>query len=191
MRIFPSLIAVALCAASVGAASGQRAVAPVSGKTLNGIGLAFDAPRGQFTASGIQLKPSVKSNVSSATTGTVDVTINIKLVSKFSRDNTFPCSVIVIGGIIDTDNGTVDGGIETVNGEARVTGAGAATCTVSIPYSWDLASDSAAQSGLILAYAVASVDHRGIARRTTLQLSGIENLPANGATSTFTFDAAL
>jgi hypothetical protein len=191
MRTLPTLIAIALCAASVGAASGQRTVAPVSGKAVNGIGLAFDAPRGQFTASGIQLKPSVKSNVSSATTGTIDVTINIKLISRLSRESTLPCSVIVIGGIIDTDNGTVDGGIETVNGEARVSGAGMATCTVSIPYAWDLASDSGAQSGLILAYAVASVDHRGITQRSTLQLSGIENLPANGATSKFSFDAAL
>jgi hypothetical protein len=190
MRIFPTLIAVALCAASVGAASGQKPATP-SSKVMSGISLAYDAPRGQFTAGGIQLKPSVKSNVSSATTGTVNVTINIKLISKFWKESTFPCSVIVIGGLIDPITGTVDGGIETVNGEAKVSGAGAATCTVSIPYSWDLTSDPEAVSGLILAYAVASVDRRGITQRSTLQLSGIENLPANGATSSFTFDAAL
>jgi hypothetical protein len=190
MRIFPTLIAVALCAVSVGAASGQKPATPVS-KVHSGISLAYDAPRGQFTAGGIQLKPAVKSNVAAATIGTVNVTINIKLISKFWKESNFPCSVIVIGGIIDTDNGTVDGGIETVNGEARTSGAGTATCTVSIPYSWDLASDSGADSGLIIAYAVASVDRHGITQRSTLQLSGIENLPASGATSSFTFDAAL
>jgi hypothetical protein len=191
MRIFPSLIALALCAASVGAASGQQTVAPSSSKALTGIGLAYDAPRGQFTASGIQLKPSVKSNASSTTTGTVEVTINVKLVSKFWRDNEFPCAVIVVGGLLDPVSLTVDGGLETVTGEAKTTGAGSATCTVSIPYAWDLPPDPEAATGLIIAYAVASVDHRGITKRSTLQLSGIENLPANGATTKFTFDAAL
>lgn len=194
MRISPFLVAVVLCAASVGAASGQEAVAPISGKAPSGLSFAFDAPHGQFTASGIQLVPSkAKSNAATPTTGTVDVTVNVSLVSKFRKGTSFPCAVIAIGGILDLNNGTVDGGIETAFGIARVNSASAtsATCTVSIPYAWNLASDSAAGRGLILAFAVAAVDEHGNTLRSTLQLSGIENLPASGTTSKFAFDAAL
>jgi hypothetical protein len=192
MRIVPSLIALALCAVSVGTASGQQKAAPAPGKALTGIGLSYDAPRGQFTATGIQIKPSVKSNVSTPTTGTVEVTINVKLVTKFWRDNELPCAVFVAGGLIDEVTGTVDGGLETVTGEARMTGVGTATCTVSIPYAWNIPpADPTSETGLIVAFAVASVDHRGTTKRSTLQASGVENLPTNGATTKFTFDATL
>jgi hypothetical protein len=195
MRISPIFAALALSAVCVGAANAQLATAPTLHNTGAGAGISFayDAPRGQLTAGGIQLAPRVKSNVAAATTGTIDVTINIKLISKFGKFAEIPCAAIVIGGNLDLNNGTVNGGLETVTGTAKMSAAnpGTAVCTVSIPYSWDLGSDSAAQTGLLIAYAAASVDDHGKTLRSTLQLSGIENLPANGTTSSFVFDAAL
>jgi hypothetical protein len=195
MRISPIFAALALSAVSVGAANAQLAV-PITHKAAtgtSGISLAYDAPHGQFTAGGVALKPAAKSNVTGPTTGTINVSVTIKLVSKFPKNATIGCSVIAIGGILDLDNGTVDGGIETVTGEIKQSAAtpGSAVCTVAIPYSWDLPADSGADSGLVLAYAAAAVDDHGKTLRTTLQLSGIENLPANGTASSFAFDAAL
>jgi hypothetical protein len=193
MRISPIFAALALSAVTVVTAHAQRAISPITTKAPSGINLAYDAPSGQFTTGGISLKPAVKANVTGPTTGTINVSVTIKLVSKFPKNATVGCSVIAIGGILDLDNGTVDGGIETVTGTIRQSAAtpGTAVCTVAIPYSWDLPADAGADSGLLLAYAAAAVDDHGKTLRTTLQLSGIENLPANGTASSYAFDAAL
>jgi hypothetical protein len=64
------------------------------------------------------------------------------------------------------------------------------------PYSWTLPPDPGADTGLILAFGVSAVSQgsqnsAGVVERSTLQLDGIENLPASGATSTFTFGVTL
>ncbi len=194
MRIPPTLFALALCAASVGAASAQQAVAPVTGNAFSGIGLAYDAPHGQLTASGISLKPTKKSSVSNLTTGTIDVTITIRVVSSYAPGTSYPCSVMAIGGNIDLERGTVDGGIVTQNSVSPVVSTPAGntvTCFVTLPYAWDLAGGAHESSGLIIAYAAAAVSAQGNTQRSTLQVSGIEDLPANGATTKLAFDAAL
>ncbi len=192
--IATSVIAFLLCAASIDVAQAQQGAAiPTNGKVPAGLSFAFDPQLSQFSASGLHMNASKPKSASvTPTTGTIDVTVTINLVSKFSHETVFPCAVIAIGGVIDLNSATVDGGIETVYGRGMIASPGAttATCTVSIPYSWTLSGGSTA-SGLILAYAAAAVSEHGGTKRSTLQVNGIENLPANGTTSKFAFEVAL
>lgn len=157
----------------------------------------YDALHDQVNASGVQLKPSaLTASAVAPTTGTIAVTINISVVSHVSKGTTYHCSLTAIGGEIDTSNGTVDGGIETANGLAKWNGPGTLSCTLTIPYSWTLPLDPSADTGLILAFGVSAVsggsqNTAGVVERSTLQLDGIENLPANGATSSFAFGVTL
>ena len=199
MRISPTLFAVVLCAASTFAAHGQQAVTsgPARGpvgtaKAPSGMSFAYDANQKQIVASGVHLSTgTIKSNSVSPTTGTINVTIHIKIVSGFESGTTYHCSVNAVGGIIDLDNGTIDGGLETANNFAVVTAPGVAQCTLKIPYSWTLPHDGGAESGLILAFGVAAVNTHSEVERSTLQVDGIENLPPSGAASNFVFTVAL
>jgi hypothetical protein len=150
----------------------------------------------RISTSSIQLKPTAVSTAASMatnTTGKITVTINIDLVSKFASGVTYHCSVAAIGGELDTTRNTVAGGMETASTVAT-TGKNGTSCTLHIPYSWTLPSDSKAETGLILAFGVGAVSGAGTSAttvRSTLQVDGIENLPASGATSTYTFDVTL
>jgi len=194
MRTFPTLLAAAMCAASFGTAYGQTAVPSATvNKLLNSMSFNYDAKHDQIGASNLQIMPSVTSSTTTPTTGTIQVTINIAAVSHFSASTAFHCSLLAIGGIIDPGNGTVAGAVESAN---RIAGIGtpSTSCTLTIPYSWTLTSDPNAQSGLILGFGVAVVagrDESATVWRLTLQLDGIENLPASGATSTFSFNVSL
>jgi len=198
MRISPVLSAVVLCAASVGVAYAQTSSSEVSrtpvsrSSAANGLSFAYDAQHGLINATGVQLSAvSRKSSTVTPTTGTITVTINTKIVSHFGTNETYHCSVYAVGGVINLLTGTVDGGVETANAFARITSPGTATCTLKIPYSWTLSQSSGGDSGLILAYAVGAVTPQSEVQRSTLQVDGIENLPANGTTSTYTFDVEL
>ena len=155
----------------------------------------YDAQHDSISASGLQVKPSIKSNSPvTPTTGTIMVTINMTLASHFAKGTSVHCSLMAIGGILDLNNGTIDGAVETVNGHASSSGPGSATCTLTIPYSWTLPPDSSADSGLLLIFGASALEGLGedaVVKRSTLQLDGIENLPASGATSKYTFDVTL
>ena len=198
MRPCHRLLCAILGVAVIGTAQALAATPVKSTKLPSGMGFNFDAQHDQITATGVQLKPSPMASPSiTPTTGTITVTINIKAVSTFRPNTEFHCSLAAIGGLIDTGNGTVAGGFETANVRATPNGAGTATCTLTIPYSWSLPADPSADTGLVLAFGVSAVrEGRGDSSqnqviRSTLQVDGIENLPANGATSMFTFDVAL
>src|SRR5664280_1206134 len=166
MRASTLFLAAAFSAVSVGAAYAQ---APASGHTAAAnhsvpasMSFAYDAQRDQVNASGVQLKPSVlATSAVTPTTGTITVTININVASHFARNTAYHCSLTAIGGEIDTSNGTVAGGIETANGVARWNGPGTAACTLTIPYSWTLVPDPAANTGLILAFGVSAISPAG------------------------------
>ena len=191
MRIREILIVALFGAASCCAALGQQAAA-VS-KAPSNLNFAFDAQHGQITASGYALKPASSASASTAVTGTVEVTLTLNLVTKFKKETTFPCAVIIIGGQIDTDNYILDGGVETASGMATVSAKNpsTATCKLTIPYAWSLQNDSGASSGLLIAFAAAGVNPGGATVRSTLQITGIESLPATGSTSTYAFNATL
>jgi hypothetical protein len=198
MRVSLMLTAMLLCAASIGAAHAQT-VTPGFGRSTGEssrsstpMSFAYDAQHGQINANGIQLNPTtIKSNSVSPTTGTITVVINIKVLSHFEGGTTYHCSVNAIGGLLDIFNGTVDGGIETANDFATVTSGGTASCTLVMPYSWTLPQDARGSTGLILAFGAAAVNPQSEVQRSTLQVDGIENLPASGAASKFTFNVAL
>jgi len=204
MRLSPSLFAVLLCLGSAGFAHAQQAAAAgsirqpsASTNSTGGLNFAYDAQHDQITGSGFQLSTNtVKANATAPTTGTVNVTINIKQVSHFAKGTTFHCSVYLLGGIIDLTNGLVDGGVETAYGVGKTSTAGASACTLSIPYSWTLAHDPYGDTGLILAFGASAVGahtagEHGDVYRSTLQIDGIENLPASGSTVSYAFDVAL
>jgi hypothetical protein len=192
MRLSPLVLTLALGVSSLGVAHAQQAAVPRSTAAAlpKGVGFAYDAKLGQISASGISLNTVTKSAAAPVTTGTVDVTIVVKAVSKFPSGEKLKCSVFVIGGILDLDNGTVDGGLETVNGYGNYI-PGGASCTLSVPYSWTLSSTPGADSGLVIAFAASAVNAQGDVQRSSVQVSGIENLPASGTTSKYTFDVVL
>ncbi|HTJ30373.1 MAG TPA: hypothetical protein VL346_07725 [Acidobacteriaceae bacterium] len=194
MRIPCLLSALIFCAAPLAYAQQSNLVRNPGGAPVRAVpdrmSFSYDASH-NITASGVQLKTStLKSNSVSPTTGTIVVTINIKLISRLQSGTTYHCSVNAIGGIIDLDTGTVDGGVESASNFASGSG-GAYSCTLRIPYSWTLTQSSGADSGLILAFGVNAVNPQGDVPRSTLQVDGIENLPASGATASYVFNVAL
>jgi hypothetical protein len=197
MRILPILsaaCAIAICAvtsvnAQQPATTPRSAAAPA--KLPPGMSFAWDASHTQITSGGVQLKAStLKSNSVSPTTGYVNIQINIKVRSRLEASTAYHCSAYVLGGIIDLDNGTVDGGLETANALASGS-SGTYTCKFNIPYSWTLASDPGSDSGLIIAFGAAALNTKGEVQHSTLQVDGIENLPENGASSLFVYNVAL
>lgn len=192
MQLRAIFIASVLGAASCGIALGQQAAAVA--KVPSGINFAFDAQHGQITASGYTLKAATSSeSASTSVTGTVEVTLTVNLVTKFRRGTVFPCAAILLGGQIDTGNFILDGGLETASGVANVSYANpaTATCKLAIPYAWTLQNDSGASSGLLIAFAAAGVTPGGTTVRSTLQIHGIDALPATGSTTTYAFNATL
>lgn len=196
MRCSPTLLAAAVCALSATAVCAQTTT-PSSTllKIPPTMSFSYDAQHDHISANGLEVKPSIKSNASvTPTTGTITVAININLASHFAKGTSIHCSVMAIGGMLDLSNGTVDGALETANGIAMSNGSGSATCMLSIPYSWTLPPDPTAQSGLILVFGASAQWPHGensIVQRSTLQLDGIENLPASGTTSKYAFDVTL
>jgi hypothetical protein len=152
---------------------------------------AYDAAHDKIDTTGVHLATTtVKSNSVSPTTGTINITLYIKVLSNFGAGATYHCSVNAIGGIIDLDTGTVDGAIETAN-TLGTGAAGGYVCHFRVPYSWTLAHDPGADSGLIIAFGAAAVNAHGEVVHSTLQVDGIENLPASGATSSFSYNVTL
>jgi hypothetical protein len=69
------------------------------------------------------------------TTGTVDVTFNIKLVTTFAKGTTINCAINLTGVAENTTTFTAVTYEETSASPATITGS-TATCTAAIPYSW-------------------------------------------------------
>ena len=191
-----TFVSAALCALSLVAAHAQTPL-PKSTGALEKSPMSFhyDAQHDQVIANGVQLKPSASGAVSlSPITGTLVVTINITALSHFKHGTTYHCALTAIGGELDVANAVVSGGIETAFGIARWNGVNTLSCTLTIPYEWTLVSDPAAARGALLAFGVSAVAPQGdggTVQRSTLQVDGIEPLPASGSTSTFAFNVTL
>jgi hypothetical protein len=161
---------------------------------LGAMSFSYDAKHDQIVPNGVQLKPHAANVSIPPTTGKIEVTVNIHAESHFEKGTGFSCTLLVIGGEIDTTDGVVGGGIETANGDAKKD-----VCTLTIPYSWIIPPDSGASSGMILAIGVKAIefhdkdhDHdEGAVSRTTLQVGGVDSLPPNGSTTSITFDVVL
>ncbi len=167
----------------------------------------YDAQHDQIVANGVQMKARSNAVPIPPTTGKIVVTVNIHVESKFDTDTQLRCTLLVIGGEIDTTDGVVGGGIETASSVAKKD-----VCILTIPYSWVIPPDSGASSGMILAVGVAAVDpleqtgdkhgdkkgknqdnneDEGTVPRTTLQVGGVDSIPPNGTTTSISFDIVL
>ena len=194
MRLRDILLVAAIGAAFTGVALGQQAAVTTPPAASNGISLAFDAVHGQLTASGVAVKaaPLTTSVASTSVTGTVNITLTINVVSKFSPGTRFPCAAILIGGEADTSIPLVDGGIETASGIAAYSSSTkTATCMLSIPFEWTLVSDAKADEGIFVGFAAAAVSMRDITQRSTIEIGGPLSLPPSGTTTTLAFTTTL
>ena len=212
MRIYRTLLA-GLCLLATAAMYGQTSLQQSTHNTKSKFGamsFSYDAQHGQIVANGVQMKARSNTVPIPPTTGKIVVTVNIHAESKFDGDTEFHCTLLVIGGEIDTTDGVVGGGIETASSVAHKD-----VCTLTIPYSWVIPPDSGASSGMILAVGVAAVDplpppdkhgdnhgdkkdknddnngDEGTVPRTTLQVGGVDSIPPNGTTTSFSFDIVL
>jgi hypothetical protein len=196
MKTSPRLFAAALCVMSLGVAQALAATSATSGsqKVPSGLSFSYDAQHDQISASGVSALTMASPTIT-PTTGTINVTINIKLVTHFRRNTAIHCSLAAVGGQLDIVNQGIDGAIETVNGVATPDGSGSAVCKLTIPYSWSLPPDPIAVNGLILAFGASATQHEAwqdpVVQRSTLQVDGVESLPANGGTVSYVFDVAL
>jgi hypothetical protein len=200
MRIYRTLLA-GLCLLATAAVYGQTASLQqpshnTKGK-LGAMSFSYDAQHDQIVPNGMQLQPHASNTPITPTTGKIVVTATINAETHFPMGTKFHCTLLAVGGELDTTNCVIAGGLETTSAVAKHD-----VCTLTIPYSWIVPPDPAAATGLILAIGVSAVegdghhDHddgngAGMVTRTTLQVLGVDNLPANGTTTTVSFDIVL
>jgi hypothetical protein len=196
MKTFARLFAAALCVISFGLTQALAATSATGGSknVPSGLSFSYDAQHDQISASGIHAL-TMSTPTLPPITGTITVTLNIHLVTHFRHHTAIHCSLAAAGGQIDQVNLGINGGIETASDVAKMSSNGWATCTLTIPYSWTLPPDPEAVSGLVLAFGAHARQHEDMEdptiERSTFQIEGVGPLPANGATTTATFDVAL
>ncbi len=193
MRI-SSVLALAVCAATPFAALAQQstAVKSTTEKVPSGLNFSYDAKQKQIVASGVNLKSnSEKSAGTTNLVGRVSVTVHVKVYSKFEAGTTFHCSAMLLGGVIDPVTTAVDGGLETANTFGVTENATNVSCNFVIPYWWMVSTSPTGLNGLILAYSAAAVNPEGEVQRSTLQVDGVEALPATGSYDHFVYTVAL
>jgi hypothetical protein len=199
MRLPAILIVTVLGAAFAGVAPGQQAATTTQPKAPSGLSFAYDAPHGQLTANGLAVKLDPDAVSAGVITGSVTITINLTIQSKFPTGTKFPCSAIVIGGEIDETALSLEGGIETASGYATAgKTAGTMVCSLSIPYEWTAVkvpstatTSSTTIDALVIAFAAAGVDLNGVTQRQTLQIGGLQALPGNGTKTKVTYSTTL
>jgi hypothetical protein len=195
MRHTLKLVPAALCGIFLSTTQSQTPLPTPKSPAPSAISFHYDAQHDQIVANGVQLKPSAIAPAAiTPTTGTLVVTIDITAVSHFRHGTTYHCALTALGGELDTTNAVVAGGIETAFGMARWNGTNTLSCTLTIPFEWTLPPDPAAARGALIAFGVAAVappGDGGSVQRSTLQVDGVEPLPPNGSTSTFTFHVTL
>jgi hypothetical protein len=179
-----------VCVLATGALCGQTIPKspihnPGQSSRIGAVSFTYDAQHGQIAATGMQMQPHAANISITPTTGKIVVTVHINAETHFVTGTQFQCTLLAIGGELDTTDAVVGGGIETVNRTASNN-----VCTLSIPYSWIVPPTSGASTGLILAVGVAAVSG-GTVSRSTLQVGGVEGLPPNGSTTSLTVDVVL
>ena len=145
-----------------------------------------DAKTGTFHA----LSKAAVDATTSPTTGTFDVTFNLKLVSTFAKGTTAYCEAFVT---VTSFNET------TATGSVALSGS-TATCTATIPYSWLLpAASSTVQETLGGSYTVFAgtpvadngITIAGVGRLSSSQFLAATSVPASGTTSKYSVNVTL
>jgi hypothetical protein len=134
-----------------------------------------------------------------ATTGTVEVTYSIKLVSTFAKGTTFNCSSSLSGLQITSKGASASYG-ESESVVATVSGS-TATCVTTIPYSWVLlpASTSLLSETFNGQYSVSAIQipssvstETGITSRSSSgTFVALTTIPSSGTTSKYTVNVTL
>jgi hypothetical protein len=154
-----------------------------------------DAKTGTFHA----LSKAAVDATTSPTTGTFDVTFNLKLVSTFAKGTTAYCEAFVT---VTSFNETTDKEVsyeEEATGSVALSGS-TATCTATIPYSWLLpAASSTVQETLGGSYTVFAgtpvadngITIAGVGRLSSSQFLAATSVPASGTTSKYSVNVTL
>jgi uncharacterized Zn-binding protein involved in type VI secretion len=154
-----------------------------------------ESQTGQFHA----LNHAVPDATTTPTTGTVEVTFNIKLVTAFAKGTTINCSIDVTGTAENTTAFTVVTYVETAGSPATISGS-TATCTATLPYSWLIPAASTTEiesfSGgyTVSAYpAVTSTTTilTSAYRSSTSNFVSLKAVPASGTVSKYTVNVTL
>ncbi len=129
------------------------------------------------------------------TTGTLALTFNIKLSSTYPTGSIISCLGIVEAITQNVTNGTTNRWTELAAGSSTVSGT-TATCTVSIPYSWNLQPAGTGVTNLYLgAYDLSVADISGktvLANRTSTSFFA-HNLPiaVTGTVTKYTLNVTI
>ena len=184
-----------LTAAASSAAYAQETATPP--KKIFGY---LDPKTGTFKAANTQVRPDA--STTPATTGTVSLTISIKLATVFPAKSTIACGMEVSALSLteNTSTGAVSDGewLETASSPATISGS-TATCTVKIPYAWVL--PAAGTSGTTTTTNTLTADFQvtvsnataavTVLRTSEQQLIAGEKVPATGTVSSYTANVTL
>jgi hypothetical protein len=130
------------------------------------------------------------------TTGTVEVTFNIKLVSTFAKGTLLQCSANLTGDVVSETTATSTFYGENATEGVDISGT-TATCSAKIPYSWLLpASSSSNVDSFSGSYSVAAVvtttPATGLRQRSSSgSFVSTTKIPASGSTSKYTVNVTL
>jgi len=138
---------------------------------------------------------AVVPDVASPTTGTVQVTFNIKLVSTFAKGTVVNCNLSVSGTSLNETTETSSFYEEDAADSVAISGT-AVTCKVIIPYSWLVAPASATVidsfSGNYSISAIATTAAAGTSSRSSSSsVFSTTKIPTSGTTSSYTVNVTL
>ena len=191
-KIFRTALVCACLAGLMHGAFGQN----IPQRNKGGVRGIMDPTTGVFTPT----PPAVADEDAAAaaiipTTGKLVVAFTIKLVTPVPTGGSLFCIVIAAVSDVSTTFQLNNQISEEATTKATVSG-GTATCTVTIPYSWNLT--NAAKDTVDLQYDLemaGSVTSPGFLTRTSSQFvvpgAGAIKVPANGATSSFKVAATI
>jgi hypothetical protein len=145
------------------------------------------------------LPTAVAEATTTPTTGTVEVTFNIKLVTAFAKGTTINCSIDLSGLVENTTTFTATTYEETAGSPATISGS-TATCAATIPYSWLVpAASSTTSESFSGSYTVSA--YPATTSTTTLLTSAYRSssssfvaataIPASGTVSKYTVNVTL
>jgi len=138
---------------------------------------------------------AVVPDAATPTTGTVQVTFNIKLVTTFAKGTVLNCTLSVSGTSINETTGTSTFYDEYAADSVDISGT-TATCKTTIPYSWLLTPaggsivDSFSGSYSVSA-TFASASPGVSLRSTSSSVFSTTKIPASGTTSSYTVNVTL
>lgn len=145
-------------------------------------------------------RPAVAEATTTPTTGTVEVTFSVKLVTSFAKGTALECTISLDGTQTNTATFSTVYFYEAAGTAVTISGS-TATCSTTIPYSWLLpAASSTEEESFSGSYTIsvgtegatgATGATSGIYRSSTGTFVSATKIPASGTTSKYTVDVTL